>query len=405
MFAGRARLRPRQLWGTAFALAAAAMLPHGPDDDAAVVRKFLYVVAALIVLGLAAAFAYRIWGVEMIRMAMVPGESFRQQAALAPGAYRDDRMWLARPTLRGNAALWTPAGYRARTAPGGAAVFFLHPTSYLNRAHWNAPLDDREANDRAALFLRAQASAFNEAGEIWAPRYRQATFGAFLTDRRAAEQALRLAYGDVLAAFDAFLAEAGPDRPIILAGHSQGALHLTHLLKDRVAGTPLARRIVAAYVVGWPVSLVTDIGRMGLPACTAPDQRGCVLSWQSFAEPADPTLIREVYDRSTGFDGRPRRGTPMLCTNPLTGMGSGTGGGAAPATANLGTLYPNSDLSGATITPGRVPARCDDRGLLLIGSPPDVGPYTLPGNNYHVYDYSLFWANVRADAARRLAAR
>ncbi|MEH3047949.1 DUF3089 domain-containing protein [Sphingomonas adhaesiva] len=365
------------------------------------VRRFLYVVAALIVLGLAAAFAYRLWGVEMIRMAMVPGESFRAQSAIGPDAYRDDRMWLARPALKGNPALWTPAGYRARQQPGGAAVFFLHPTSYLNRAHWNAPLDDREANERAALFLRAQASAFNEAGEIWAPRYRQATFGAFLTDKAAAEQALRLAYGDVLAAFDAFLAEAGPTRPIILAGHSQGALHLTRLLKDRVAGTPLAKRVVAAYVVGWPVSLVTDIGRMGLPACTAPDQRGCVLSWQSFAEPADPTLIREVYDRSTGFDGRPRRGTPMLCTNPLTG----TMGGAAPATANLGTLFPNKDLSGATITPGRVPARCDDRGLLLIGSPPDVGPYTLPGNNYHVYDYSLFWANVRADAARRMAAQ
>jgi hypothetical protein len=28
----------------------------------------------------------------------------------------------------------------------------------------------------------------------------------------------------------------------------------------------------------------------------------------------------------------------------------------------------------------------------------------LPGNNYHVFDFSLFWANVRADAKRRLAA-
>jgi hypothetical protein len=27
----------------------------------------------------------------------------------------------------------------------------------------------------------------------------------------------------------------------------------------------------------------------------------------------------------------------------------------------------------------------------------------LPGNNYHVFDYALFWANIRADAAARLA--
>ncbi|PCG16035.1 MULTISPECIES: DUF3089 domain-containing protein [Sphingomonas] len=364
------------------------------------VRKFLYVVAGLIVLGIAAAFAYRLWGVEIMRMAMVPGESFKGQRALSAADYRARTMWLARPDLPGNPALWAPAGQQPRRSAGGAAVFFIHPTSYLNRAHWNAPLDDQEANARAALFLRGQASAFNDVGAIWAPRYRQATFGAFLTDRAAAEQALQLAYGDITAAFDQFLEEVGPTRPIILAGHSQGALHLTHLLKDRVAGTALARRIVAAYVVGWPVSTATDLAALGLPACTAPDQAGCVLSWQTFAEPADPTLIQQVYDRSTGFDGRPRRGTPMLCVNPLTG----TQGATAPAAANLGTLFPNSDMSTADLRPGQVAARCDSRGLLLIGNAPDVGPYALPGNNYHVYDYSLFWANVRADAGRRYAA-
>ncbi|MHC9417241.1 DUF3089 domain-containing protein [Sphingomonas citri] len=365
------------------------------------VRKFLYVVAGLIVLALAGLLAYRIWGVPLMRAALVPGESFRAQPTLSIADYRDDRMWLARPSLVNDPSRWTPPGYRPRQTHGGAAVFFIHPTSYLSRAHWNAPLDDREANDRAALFLRGQASAFNEAGEIWAPRYRQATFGAFLTDKAAADQALALAYRDLLAAFDVFLAEIAPDRPIILAGHSQGALHLTHLLKDRVAGKPLAKRIVAAYAIGWPISITTDLPALGLPACTAPEQRGCVLAWQSFAEPADPSLILDTFDRTTGFDGRPRRGTPLLCTNPLTGAN----GGSAPASANLGTLYPNADLSSATIRTGTVGARCAGRGLLLIGSPPDLGPYTLPGNNYHVYDYSLFWANVRADAARRLAAQ
>jgi hypothetical protein len=27
----------------------------------------------------------------------------------------------------------------------------------------------------------------------------------------------------------------------------------------------------------------------------------------------------------------------------------------------------------------------------------------LPGNNYHVYDYALFWADVREDAKQRLS--
>ena len=321
-------------------------------------RKFIYVVAVLIVLTIAGAFAYRIWGKELIAMATVPTASFEALPAPPAEAYRDAKMWLARPDLPKNPALWTPAGYKPGVAPE-AAVFFIHPTSFLDRSHWNAPLDNQEANDRAALFLRAQASAFNEVGAVWAPRYRQATFGAFLTRQDNAAKALNLAYGDVVAAFDAFVAQAG-DRPIILAGHSQGALHLIRLLREKVAGTPLAKRVVAAYVVGWPVSRTVDLPALGLPECKAADQAGCLLSWQSFAEPADPSLVLDAYDASSGVDGKPRKGTPMVCTNPLTGTPDAT----APADANLGTLYPAPDLGSATIAAKRVPARCDPRGLL-----------------------------------------
>lgn len=363
-------------------------------------RKFLYAFAVLIVLVIAGAFAYRLYGTQLLRMALVPRTAFAVQRRVSPDAYAPAAMWIARPDIAGNPSLWTPAGAAPTQAPG-AAVFFVHPTSYLARDHWNAPLNDAEANARAALFLRAQASAFNGVGQVWAPRYRQATFGAFLTTAADAGRALDLAYGDVAAAFDAFLTQIGPDRPIVLAGHSQGALHLERLLRERIAGDPaLMRRIVAAYVVGWPISRTTDLPRLGLPECTHADQAECILSWQSYAEPADPELVVEGYDATTGFTGAARKGTAMVCTNPLTG----TADAAAPASANLGTLYPTKDLSNAAMIAHTVPARCAPPGLLLIGSPPNVGSYVLPGNNYHVYDYSLFWANVRADAARRLAA-
>jgi hypothetical protein len=41
--------------------------------------------------------------------------------------------------------------------------------------------------------------------------------------------------------------------------------------------------------------------------------------------------------------------------------------------------------------------------LIINGTIPPLGPYVLPGNNYHVYDYALFWAAIRRDAERRLA--
>lgn len=363
-------------------------------------RRFLWVIAGLIVLVLAAAFAYRIFQLDLMKAALVPSVPFEEPAkATPPPRYADPAMWLARPDIADNPATWTPRGVAAGTAPQ-ASVFFIHPTSYLERAHWNAPLDDPESQQRARLFVRSQASAFNNVGAIWAPKYRQATFGAFLTNAADADKALAFAYQDVLAAFEVFLEEAPRDRPIILAAHSQGSLHLMRLLRERIAGSPVARRVAAAYVIGWPISTTADLAALGLPACETKEEAGCIISWQSFAEPADPKMVTDVYDSSTGLDGASRAGSPMLCVNPITGNSADE----APASANLGTLVPNGDLTDAALTPAAVPARCDVRGFLLIGADaPDLGSYVLPGNNYHVYDYALFWANIRADAATRLA--
>lgn len=362
-------------------------------------RKFLYIFAGLIGLVIVAGITFRLFGLQIMQAAMVPSAKFEAPVAAKADAYAASDMWIARPDKADNPAMWLPPGISPETTRK-AAVFFIHPTSYLKRSAWNAPLDDEDANERARLFVRGQASVFNDIGQIWAPRYRQATFGAFLTSEAAANMALDAAYRDVLAAFDSFVANIAPNRPIILAGHSQGSLHLTRLLKDRIAGKPISKRIVAAYVVGWPVSVSADLPALGLPACAAPDESGCILSWQSFAEPAEPDQILQTFDASTGLTGTTRKDSAMLCNNPITG----TLDGSALAAANLGTTVPSSDFKTATVEKGAVPARCADRGFLLIGDPPKMGSYVLPGNNYHVYDYSLFWVNIRADAARRLAA-
>jgi hypothetical protein len=365
-------------------------------------RRFLWFVTWVIILLLVGAVAYKMFERQLVKLAMVPTVKFEEAATpMPPGpTYADASLWIGRPDIRqNNPSFWAPEGYTPAPAPK-AAVFFIHPTSFLERDRWNAPVDHEESQNRARLFVRSQASAFNSVGEVWAPKYRQATFGAFLTTKEDAQKALDFAYRDVLGAFDAFIEQVAPDRPIILAGHSQGSLHLMRLLRERIAGKKLAERIVAAYVVGWPISTTADLPDLGLPACSAREQAGCVLSWQSFGEPADPAQVTDVYDPSTAPNGVARRGSPMLCTNPLTG---GTGG-TSETKANLGTLIPNADLTQAKIEAGAVGARCDMRGFLLIGEdPPEMGPYVLPGNNYHVYDYALFWANVRADAEARLA--
>ena len=359
-------------------------------------RRFLTVIFVLTLLVVAAAFAIFQWGGNLLLKQATPHGHFEAADAGGGPDYSNAASWVARPGMTNNPALWLPDGVAA--SAGGAAVFFIHPTTYLRNDRWNAPLQPTgDTAFRTRLFVQSQASAFSGAGQIWAPHYRQAAFGAFLLDSADAKSALDFAYRDVTAAFDEFLKEAG-NRPIILAGHSQGALHLMRLLRER--RTQLGHRLVAAYIVGWPIDTVSDLPMLRVPACTAAAQTGCILSWMSFGEPANPSLILEQWERSEGLTGEGRERKHILCINPITGIQNGS----APPQANPGTLVPTNDFASARLAVGQVGAQCDEGLLKLTGTIPPLGPYVLPGNNYHVYDYALFWGAIRRDAERRLAA-
>jgi hypothetical protein len=374
-------------------------------------KKFLYFIAACIVIVLVAGIIYKRFEGEITALALVPTGEFVEIAPLEQNAYEAPALWYSRPGIGvDDPARWQPAyandrgGLPTPSEPKGPqfAVFFVHPTSLIDRTRWNASLDepDAEAERIARVYLRGMASPFNAASEIWAPRYRQATFGAFLTDAPEGQRAIEAAYSDVREAYRYFLSSIGPDTPIVLAGHSQGALHVKRLIAEEVRGSPAAERLAAAYIIGWPISVQHDLPAMGFPACAAANQAGCILSWSSFAEPADPAMVLKTYGQTPALDGALPGSTPMLCTNPLTGQF----GGAAEASANLGTLVPDGTLDKGELVAGAVPARCAPDGLLMIGDPPKMGPYVLPGNNYHVYDIPLFWANTKADVAARVAA-
>ncbi len=418
-------------------------------------RKFLYLIAGVIVVLLIGALALAMWSREATEIAFVPRGEFVAQEPLAANAYNDPAMWYSRPGIgTSDPARYEPAiatatastsasdttsssadpstqspspddpvaarglsgndlavatsrtgdAARAGEAPP-FAVFFVHPSSYIplaltEQANWNASPGDTLSESRARLFIKGMASAFNRADEIWAPKYRQAVAGAFLTDKPEAQQAIDAAYADVREAFRFFLASVPPGKPIVLAGHSQGSIHILRLLRDEVAGNPVRSRVAAVYAVGWPISIEHDLPALPFPACAAPAQSACVVAWSSFAEPADPAMLLSRYSRTPGFDGSPRGEGPILCVNPLTG---GTGG-TAPASVNLGTLVPRGDLAAGDLVAGAVPARCDPSGLLLVGDPPRLGQGVLPGNNYHVYDIPLFWKNLQVDVVRRVRA-
>lgn len=354
-------------------------------------RKFIVIMAILTSIVIAGAIVWRLAGDRLMRVAFVPTADFAQSERGPVPNYALRESWVARPDIPGNPTLWVPEGFLAAPRPA-AATFFVSPTAYLGRSRWNAPLDDPETNDRLNSFTKMQASVFNGVSDVWVPRYRQATFGSFLQPSADADRALALAYSDVERAFDAFLAAQPADRPIILAGHSQGARHILHLLKAR--GPALEGRLVAAYAVGWMVALPEDLAVVKLEACTNADQYGCLASWQSYAGEGDLEDAMKGFAAVRDLSGNLLGPRAMLCTNPLSG-----GAGDALADRNAGTLIEEA------LQPRRTGASCNPRGLLLIApTPKDIGPYVLPNGNFHVYDYSLFWANIRSDVEARLSA-
>jgi hypothetical protein len=361
-----------------------------------ILAGFAVLMVGLILLQLAA----QRWAGPLIESwRLAPRTAFVQLTPLSPDAYLAPDMWLVRPDLPDDPARTLPPGMGHQHG-AGAYVFVVHPTTFLGRTHWNAPLDHPDSQMRARLALRTMASVFNDAAAIYAPRYRQAALGTFVIDLPESRMALASAEDDVRTAFATFARAVPPDAPIILVGSGQGALITLHLLRDAVRGTLLAPRIAAVYLTGWPVSPAHDLAMSGLAACTAPGQTRCVMAWMSFAEPADPARLQMMAAHYPALDGHPQDG-PALCTNPLTGGAAS----AAPAAANLGSLAIGDERgTAALITPG-VAAHCDAAsGLLMIGQPPHLGDQVMTGNDYTMFDFALFWRNLRIDVARRTGA-
>lgn len=359
-------------------------------------RRVVWMAALAALIGLGVPVA-RAGGVRAWLMASVtPRAPFSAAEVPPPPDYTSPAAWSALPELA-DLGDTTPAGIQA-VAPDQAPadLFYLHSTSSVAPA-WNAPVDDPKvmrASDRGGVLI--QASAFNNVAAIYAPRYRQASGTAFQVPSPDGAAAIDVAYRDVTRAFDTFLARRAPDRPFLLAAHSQGAFLMSRLLARRISGTPLRDRLVAAWIVGGALTY-EKLAREApdVPACAGPRDVGCVLAWNA----RSPTY-------TDGVELWYPPGEHRVCTNPLSGVGEG---GAMPASANLGAVFLQRPDPGPF--PGFADARCAAGTLRvnLFGRVPrDLPSRILAGvmgkGNHHPIEYELFWSNIRADAAVRVAA-
>ncbi len=295
--------------------------------------------------------------------------------------YSKNSCWAALPTQKDPADRSPSPAFPDLQATAQVDVFFLHPTIYLDSSKkaWNASLEDTKLNkkvDESTILF--QASAFNGAGRIYAPRYRQAHYRSFFTeDKASADQALEIAYEDLKAAFEFYLKNFNQNRPIIIASHSQGTLHAMRLLHEYFDKKPFGNKLVVAYLVGWPIK--KDEFK-GIPPCEKPEQTGCFCTWRSYLHGYLP--------------GGVLLGDSIAVTNPLTWVSN-----AEPADKSLneGMIGKNFEQ----VLPQRADAQVHN-GVLWVNKPKFPGSFFFRSKNYHIADYNLFYVNIRKNAQHRV---
>jgi pimeloyl-ACP methyl ester carboxylesterase len=328
--------------------------------------------------------------------------SFADQTPPPAPDYHNATSWAARPGMEGPALAVAPGATPIAVSPE-TDVFYVNPTTYRSKDRWNQDIADAAANlwtDQSVV--ARQAGAFNGCCRIFAPRYRQASSLSFTTMAGDGGKAFDLAYGDVLRAFDFYMAHDNHGRPFILVGHSQGAFHLARLIEERLDGTPAGRRMVAAYIIGFNLS-EGDFGKTykTVTVCATPAQTGCIVQWNSVLPQASKPAVWAAgearYVQRYGDD----PGKALLCINPLTfdraipAAGPDHSLGAAPGDPGFGPLR--------TLVAKSVGARCE-HGQLIVETTTDLGFKPLPGGSLHYHDIGLFYADVRANAVLRVRA-
>lgn len=273
-----------------------------------------------------------------------------------------------------------------------ADLFLVCPTVDVSKAG-NMDITDEDLKYSFTGALNMERGIYEESTRMYAPYYRQATMGVYGLDPSEWEPYMEIAYSDVSAAFSYYLENINDNRPIILAGFSQGADMCYRLLEEYFGDKKLADRLVAVYGIGWPVTKeMTDKYPQIVPA-TGELDTGVVVSFDCEEESVTSTFINP-------------EGQTAYCINPLNWKTDST---VAESVNNLGACFVKK--SGEIIS--EVDCFCgayidESRGVVKVTGidPADYAAVVpgLPEGAYHIYDYQFFYRNLQNNVAARLEA-
>ena len=356
-------------------------------------RIFISVCIGLLAVAVILAFWY--YRDDVFQSLNDPGQPFQTYLPTPAPNYSQTEAWLHRPE----------SDIDPITIPGGD-IFVVIPTFYLGGEYWNAPIDSQKLQRNfTRIAVPNYVLPYKNAGRVYAPVYRQAALYTFLTNRDDAVDAQIFAYGDVRRAFEVFLEENPPERPIVLVGYGQGGLHVQKLLQEFFAGE-LQKKQAVAYIIDHPLTLDSFERKLsGLTPCTDKQDTNCVVAFGAF-EPAEKKRARMFVQKTMVWDDKGRldsvRGRPLLCINPLLWT---DGTDYAPARLHLGGVAAeglDKDVAPAPM-PQQTGAQCQG-GILLLDTPKQKNlrrPNRF-GGKYRTLPFNLFYEDLRLDAKRRV---
>jgi hypothetical protein len=345
---------------------------------------------------------------------------------VTPVDYSRPEAWLCRPDLEDaceQVATATAVSADGRLTKDGFVsnsaapidCFYVYPTVSLDAT----PNSDIVSGPEEREVVRQQLARFGSVCRLYAPMYRQVTLPA-LRQMLRGETPLtnrEMAYADVKAAWEYYLANHNAGRGVVLVGHSQGAGLLTRLIASEVDGKAAQERLVSAILPGNNLAVTGPHDRGGsfknISLCTTGESLSCAIAWVSFRADAPPPAD-SLFGRAE------QEGSRAACVNPAALDGSeGQLKAALPVGKVIDSMAQPGPWTAANtpietpfvMLPGMLSARCVDQGgfnylaVSIAADPADKRTDTIvgdvlvdgavqPGWGLHLIDMNLAMGNL-----------
>ena len=288
-------------------------------------------------------------------------------------------------------------------------TFYVYATEYIlgsmaEGAPDYADLDNVEMLEGAKGEYALHASAYAEATNVFMPYYRQVglryagevwkrdgIFDAAIAD---------MPYGDIVAALDYYFEHYNGGRPFIIAAHSQGSAIVKMVLKKYFVEHPdYYKRMVAAYPIGYAFTKDEFKAFPHMKFASGECDTGVIITWNTEG-PGNKEVNADTCVLQPG----------SMSINPLNWKLDET---YAPASMNLGSVVLNETTGELEIVDMGADAQVfPDRGVVVThakGEDMDeetakVATAFFGPDGRHGEDYALFYNNIKANVAKRVAA-